>query len=91
MLARALAATIVLWLGACGGDGGSRSESALKRGLEAVQDCRVRSVLSLHSGALLLELKGGGRIELSTDDEDEIHAAIERARPRCGSVEIAIE
>ena len=92
---RAAAVGLVsLALAGCGNGAGGETTtdpSARERGLAAVRDCRVESVVSLHSGALFLELEGGGRIELSLDDQRAIYAELERAQPRCGDVTVATE
>jgi hypothetical protein len=93
-MARAAALALVLVaVAGCGGGGKDESPpaSSLERGRAAIRECRVRSIVSLHSGALFLELKGGGRIELSLADQREIYAEIEQARPRCGNVVVAME
>jgi hypothetical protein len=95
MSLRAVLAVGIVVLAGCGGgngDGGEPADaSGLERGRAAIRDCRVRSIVSLHSGALFLELKGGGRIELTLDDQRDLYAEIERARPRCGNVIVAME
>ena len=81
-------------LAGCGGagEGGEAvGASARERATTAIRECRVRSVVSLHSGALVVELEGGGHLELSNADNRAIQAAIERARPRCGDVVVATE
>lgn len=92
MRAVALALVLVVLAG-CAGGGEDRPSpaSTLDQGRAAIRECRVRSILSLHSGALFLELEGGGRIELSRDDQREIYAELERVRPRCGDVGVATE
>ena len=77
----------------CGSDGGgpTAEPSGLESALAAVRDCRVASVVSLHSGVLYLELEDGERVELSLDDQRTVYAALERAQPRCGDVSVATE
>lgn len=70
----------------------ARSASGdLDRALELVRDCRVRSTLSLHSGAFHLQLEDGTRIDLPSSAERDVYAEIQRAAARCGSVVIAME
>jgi hypothetical protein len=83
-------------LAGCGGESGDNGSEPSRatdfdRATVAIRDCRVRSVVSLHSGLLVVELRDGGRLELSVSDEKRIYAAIELARPRCGNVIIAME
>jgi hypothetical protein len=89
----ALAAAVIALAGCGDGDSGDGQPqpSGLERARTAIRECDVRSVVSLHSGLLYLELKDGGRIELSLDDQRAIYRELERARPRCGQVLIATE
>ena len=88
---------MALLLSGCGSDDGGGGvtapgdASALERATRAIGECRVRSVVSLHSGVLVLELKDGTTMELAGSDHARISAEIERARPRCGDVVMAME
>jgi hypothetical protein len=89
-----MAAAIALLAGCGGGDGGGDEPpraSSVERTIAAIRDCRVRSVVALHSGVLVVELKDGGRIDLPLADQLPVYAEIERAKPRCGSVLVATE
>jgi hypothetical protein len=89
-----MAAAIALLAGCGGGDGGGDEQprtSSVERTIAAIRDCRVRSVVALHSGVLVVELKDGGRIDLPLADQLPVYAEIERAKPRCGSVLVATE
>lgn len=63
----------------------------LDRARELIRDCRVRSTVSLHSGAFYLELKDGSRFDLPAGSDGEVHGEIQRASGRCGQVAIAME
>ena len=80
-------------LGGCGDGDGEPPAPAdrLREAVAAIRDCRVRSVTTLHSGLVVLELRDGRALELDSSDYRRVQHELERARPRCGDVVVAIE
>jgi hypothetical protein len=63
----------------------------LERARKLIRDCRVRSTVSLHSGAFYLELKDGSQVDIRGANERTVYAELQRATKRCGPVTVAME